>query len=109
MVNDGEFIYYFCEKKNITFNEKFNNREKYLFLSDYDTINELDKRFFTKIYTFNNFHTDCDKVEFIRFNLKKNDIITLFDNTTKENIKLLLQTDAKDMKLLNQIMNKNVL
>ena len=30
-------------------------------------------------------------------------------STTKENIKLLLQTDAKDMKLLNQIMNKNVL
>jgi len=89
--NKNNVIYYFCEKKKINFNEKFNNREKYLFLADYDTINELDKSFFTKIYTFNNFHTDCDKVEFIRFNFKKNDIISLFDNATKENIKINLE------------------
>jgi hypothetical protein len=89
--NKSNIIYYFCEKKNINFNEKFNNREKYLFLADYDRINELDKRFFTKIYTFNNCFVDNNKVEFIRFNLKRNDIASLFDNNTKENIKINLE------------------
>jgi len=88
--NKSNIIYYFCEKKHINFNEKFNNREKYLFLSDYDTINDIDRRFFTKIYTFNNCFVDDNKVEFVRFDLKNNDIITLFDNNTKENIKINL-------------------
>lgn len=88
--NKSNIIYYFCEKTNINFNEKFNNREKYLFLADYDRINELDKRFFTKIYTFNNCFVDNNKVEFVRFNLKRNDIVSLFDNNTKENIKINL-------------------
>jgi hypothetical protein len=84
-------IYYFCEKKNIIFNEKFNNIEKYLFLSDYDTINDVDKTFFTKIYTFNNYFVDNNKVEFVRFNFNKNEIMKLFDNTTKEFTKLSLE------------------
>jgi hypothetical protein len=89
--NKSNIIYYFCEKKNINFNEKFNNREKYLFLADYDRISELDKRFFTKIYTFNNCFVDNNKVEFVRFNVTRNDIVSLFDNNTKENIKINLE------------------
>lgn len=85
--NKNNIIYYFCEKKNINYNEKFNNRQKYLFLNDYDIVDDLDKRFYTKICTFNNYHEDCDKIEFIRFNFKRNELIHLFDNTKKENVK----------------------
>lgn len=92
--NNDNVIYYFCEKKNINYNEKFNNIEKYLFLNDYDVVDDLDKRYFTKIFTFNNVQDYSEKTEFVRFNFKQNDIATLFDNNTKENIKLSI--DIKD-------------
>ena len=79
--NPNNVIYYFCEKRNIAplvssngqynvkSNVKYNNIQKYLYLKDYDTIDETDKSFFTKIYTFNNIQADGDKVEFIRYNV----------------------------------------
>jgi hypothetical protein len=91
-------IHYFCEKRNISYlkNEEHNaqdNIQKYLYLSDYDIIDDNDKLYFSKIYTFNNIHVDCDKVEFIQFDIKRHDILTLF-NHEKKNLRLNMKDDS---------------
>lgn len=91
-------IYYFCEKCNISYleNEEHNaqdNIQKYLYLSDYDTIDENDKLYFSKIYTFHNIQVDCDKVEFIQFDIKRHDILTLFDHE-KKNLRMNMTDDS---------------
>jgi hypothetical protein len=85
-------IHYFCEKCNISYleNEEHNaqdNIQKYLYLSDYDTIDDNDKHYFSKIYTFNTNQADCDKVEFIQFDINNNGILTLFD-IEKKNLRM---------------------
>ena len=84
---ENDEIYYFCEKKNITYNERYNFKNKYLYLYDYDVIDDFDNAFFTKIYTFNSIQANEDNVEFIRFNIKNDTIFKLFDNEKKEVIR----------------------
>ena len=85
--NEKDEIYYFCEKKNITYNERYNLKNKYLYLYDYDVIDDFDNAFFNKIYTFNSIQANEDNVEFIRFNIKNDTIFKLFDNEKKEVIR----------------------
>jgi hypothetical protein len=90
---ENDEIQYFCEKKNITYNETSNFKIKKLYLYDYDLVDEVDKAFFTKIYTFNNIQANQvnqankDTIEFLRFNVKNEIVFKLFDNETKENIR----------------------
>jgi len=84
--NKDTILYYFCEKKNIYYNEKFNHLEKYLYLDQYDNIDDLDKRFFTKIYSFNSIQSNDENVEFIKFEFKNNTLLNLFNTEKKENI-----------------------
>ena len=84
---ENDEIYYFCEKKNITYNERYNLKNKYLYLYDYDVIDDFDNAFFNKIYTFNSIQANEDNVEFIRFNIKNDTIFKLFDNEKKEVIR----------------------
>ena len=80
---ENDEIQYFCEKKNITYNEKHNFKIKKLYLYDYDVVDEVDKSFFTKIYTFNNIQVNQaneDNIEFVRFNVKNDSVFKLFDN-----------------------------
>ena len=87
---ENDEIQYFCEKKNITYNETYNFKIKKLYLYDYDVVDEVDKAFFTKIYTFNNIQANQANeynIEFLRFNVKNEIVFKLFDNETKENIR----------------------
>ena len=86
LYNENDSIYYYCEKRNINYNE-FHKSKKYLYLYDYDNIDNTDTVFFTKIYTFNNIQASEDNIEFIRFNVKNEGLFTLFDNENKENIR----------------------
>lgn len=86
LYNENDSIYYYCEKRNINYNE-FHKSKKYLYLYDYDNIYNTDTVFFTKIYTFNNIQASEDNIEFIRFNVKNEGLFTLFDNENKENIR----------------------
>jgi len=83
-------IYYFCEKKNISYNQLYNFKNKYLYLYDYDVVDDFDNLFFTKIYTFNNIQANeanVKNIEFVRFNIKNDTIFKLFDNEKKEVIR----------------------
>ena len=84
---ENDEIYYFCEKKNITYNERYNFKNKYLYLYDYDVIDDFDNAFFTKIYTFNSIQANEKNIEFVRFNIKNDTIFKLFDNEKKEIIR----------------------
>lgn len=82
----NDSIYYYCEKRNINYNN-YHYSKKYLYLYDYDIIDNKDKRFFFKIYSFNNIQSGEDNIEFIRFNVKNDSVFNLFYNEKKENIK----------------------
>lgn len=85
--NEKDEIYYFCEKKNISYNERYNFKNKYLYLYDYDVIDDFDNAFFNKIYTFNSVQVNEKNIEFVRFNIKNDTIFKLFDNEKKEVIR----------------------
>ena len=82
----NDSIYYYCEKRNINYNDNHYSK-KYLYLYDYDIIDNIDKTFFYKIYTFNNVQSGEGNIEFIRFNVKNDCVFNLFYNEKKENIK----------------------
>jgi hypothetical protein len=47
----NDSIYYYCEKRNINYNHNHYSK-KYLYLYDYDIVDNKDRAFFSKIYTF---------------------------------------------------------
>ena len=107
---ENDEIQYFCEKKNITYNETYNFKIKKLYLYDYDVVDEVDKSFFTKIYTFNNIQANQaneDNIEFVRFNVKNETVFKLFDNETKENIRQRLGVPKDNIIIFIHLLNND--
>ena len=107
---ENDEIQYFCEKKNITYNETYNFKIKKLYLYDYDVVDEVDKAFFTKIYTFNNIQVNQaneDNIEFLRFNVKNETVFKLFDNETKENIRQRLGVPKDNIIIFIHLLNND--
>jgi hypothetical protein len=110
---ENDEIQYFCEKKNITYNETSNFKIKKLYLYDYDVVDAVDKSFFTKIYTFNNIQANQanqaneDTIEFLRFNVKNETVFKLFDNETKENIRERLGVPKDNIIIFIHLLNND--
>jgi len=103
-------IYYFCEKKNITNNERYNFKNKYLYLYDYDVVDDFDNLFFTKIYTFNSIQANeanVKNIEFVRFNIKNDNVFKLFDNEKKEVIREKLELPKDKLIVLIHLYNND--
>ena len=107
---ENDEIQYFCEKKNITYNETYNFKVKKLYLYDYDVVDAVDKSVFTKIYTFNNIQANQaneDTIEFLRFNVKNETVFKLFDNETKENIRERLGVPKDNIIIFIHLLNND--